>query len=191
MTKYLFDPGYGQHLVSLVFSLEDIYAEINKFKNLGQKKFQFKQYYPSILKILKQNTDFYLGCLLWAVYISSQPEGELENNFCYGKEFDEDKSLIELLFLIKFLKTFSKDTKYYLGQEFKYDEKDLEMLEVYREFALMNKAFTQAKLNKDLTFPKSIKTPSAQELEQIKSVIEKAVQTGEFDILNSVKGYIL
>ena len=40
MTKYLFDPGYGQHLVSLIFSLEDMYGDIQKFRNLGQKKVQ-------------------------------------------------------------------------------------------------------------------------------------------------------
>ena len=61
MTEYLFDPGYGRHLVSLVFSLEDMYADINKFKNLNQKKFYFKQYYPGMLKLLKQNTAFYFG----------------------------------------------------------------------------------------------------------------------------------
>ena len=61
MAEYLFDPGYGQHLVSLIFSLEDMYADINKFKNLGQKKFQFKQYYSSIVKLLNHNIAFYLG----------------------------------------------------------------------------------------------------------------------------------
>ena len=44
MTEYLFDPGYGRHLVSLIFSLEDMYGDINKFKNLNQKKFYFRQY---------------------------------------------------------------------------------------------------------------------------------------------------
>ena len=31
MSEYLFDPGYGRHLVSLIFSLEDMYGTINKF----------------------------------------------------------------------------------------------------------------------------------------------------------------
>ena len=50
MTEYFFDPGYSKHLVSLVFSLEDMYSDINKFKNLNQKKFYFKQYYPGMIK---------------------------------------------------------------------------------------------------------------------------------------------
>ena len=138
MSEYLFDPGYGRHLVSLIFSLEDMYGTINKFKNLGQKKFQFKQYYPSILKLLKQNTAFYLGCMLWAVYLKSLTEGDIIDNYCLGKEYNEESSLIELLFLIKFTKTFSKDTKYYMNTDFSYPEEDAKILEVYKEFAILN-----------------------------------------------------
>ena len=150
MSEYLFDPGYGRHLVSLIFSLEDMYGTINKFKNLGQKKFQFKQYYPSILKLLKQNTAFYLGCMLWAVYLKSLTEGDIIDNYCLGKEYNEESSLIELLFLIKFTKTFSKDTKYYMNTDFSYPEEDAKMLEVYKEFAILNEGFVNTKKNTDL-----------------------------------------
>ncbi len=191
MTEYAFDPGYGRHLVSLIFSLEDMYTDINKFKNLNQKKFYFKQYYPGMLKLLKQNTEFYLGCLLWAVYLKSLPEGEIAGNHCLGKEYDEDSSLVELLFLMKFMRTFSKDTKYYMGQDFKYSEEDMAMLEVYREFAVMNEGFVNTKSNTDLKLPKELKTPSKSELETIKTTIDEVVSTGDFDKLNGLKGYIL
>ena len=190
MAEYLFDPGYGQHLVSLIFSLEDMYADINKFKNLGQKKFQFKQYYSSIVKLLNHNIAFYLGCLLWAVYLKAQPEGEIKNNHCLGKEYDENSSLIELLFLIKFIYTFSKYTKYYMGQDFKYNQADVDMLEIYKEFAMMNEGFVNVKKVSDLKLPDSVKTPSADDLAKIKSTIDEVVKTGDFELLFNVRDLI-
>lgn len=191
MTDYLFDPGYGKHLVSLIFSLEDMYADINKFKNLNQKKFYFRQYYSGILKLIKQNTEFYLGCLLWAVYLKSLPEGDILNNHCYGKDYDEESSLVELLFLIKFLKTFSKDTKYYMNQDFKYSEDDMTMLEIYRDFAHINQGFTKIKKNTEIQLPNSVKTPTENELKIIKETIDEVVKDGDFDKLNKLRGYII
>jgi len=191
MTEYLFDPGYGKHLVSLVFSLEDMYADINKFKNLGQKKFYFKQYYPGMLKLLSQNTAFYMGCLLWAVYLRSLPEGEIIGNHCLGKEYDEKSSLVELHFLMSFMKTFSKDTKYFLNTDFKYSEEDMEMLEIYKEFAQINKGFVSTKKNTDLKFPKEIKTPSKENLEKIKTTIDDVVVSGNFEKLMDLRELIL
>lgn len=191
MAEYLFDPGYGKHLVSLVFSLEDMYADINKFKNLNQKKFYFKQYYSGIIKLLQQNTMFYLGCLLWAVYIKSQPEGEVVGNHCYGKDFDEESSLVELNFLMQFMLTFHKDTKYYLGQDFKYSEEDMEMLKTYKEFALLNEGFVTITKNTELKLPSTVKTPNNKELENIKNTIDKVVSTGDFNLLDNLRGYIL
>lgn len=191
MTEYFFDPGYGRHLVSLVFSIEDMYTDINKFKNLNQKKFYFKQYYPGMLKLLKQNTEFYLGCLLWAVYLKAQPEGAIIGNHCLGREYEEESSLVELIFLMNFMRTFSKDTKYFLGQDFKYSEDDMNMLEIYKEFAQMNEGFVKTEKNTDLKLPSSIKTPDKNGLESIKSTIDKVVSTGNFDLLNELRGLIL
>lgn len=191
MTEYLFDPGYSQHLVSLIFSLEDMYGDINKFKNLGQKKFRFKQYYPGIVKLLRQNTAFYLGCLLWATYLVNQEEGDIANNYCLGKEYNEQQSLIELDFLIKFSQTFSKDTKYYMGTDFKFPEEDAGMLGTYRAFAVMNEGFVNIKKTTDLKLPEDIKKPSKEELETIKTTIDKVVSTGDFDLLFEIRGLIL
>ncbi len=191
MTEYFFDPGYSKHLVSLVFSLEDMYSDINKFKNLNQKKFYFKQYYPGMIKLLKQNTAFYLGCLLWAVYLKAQPEGDIVGNHCIGKEYKEESSLVELLFLMQFMLTFSKDTKYYMGQDFKYSQEDMEMLEIYKEFAQMNEGFVNVQKNTDLKLPKEVKSPNKEEINIIKETIDKVVSTGDFNLLYDLRGYIL
>jgi hypothetical protein len=191
MAEYLFDPGYGKHLVSLIFSLEDMYNDINRFKNLKQKQFYFKQYYPGMLKLLKQNTEFYLGCLLWAVYLKSLSEGKISGNHCLGNEYNEEKSLVELIFLMNFMKNFSKDTKYFMNQDFQYSKEDMEMLEVYKEFAQMNEGFVKVEKNTDIKLPESIKTPSETELKTIKSTIDEVAISGDFDKLNSLKGFIL
>lgn len=191
MAEYLFDPGYSRHLVSLVFSLEDIYAAVNRFKNLGQKKFQFKRYYPEILKLIKQNIAFYMGCLLWAVYLKTQPEGKIEGNHCLGKEYNEKQALVELYYLINFLQNFSKDTKYYLNTDFNYSKDDMDMLEVYKEFAQMNEGFVNVRKNTDLKLPSALKTPSADELNTIKSTIDTVISTGDFDKLMELRGLIL
>ena len=191
MTEYFFDPGYSKHLVSLVFSVEDMYSDINKFKNLNQKKFYFKQYYPGMIKLLKQNTAFYLGCLLWAVYLKAQPEGDIVGNHCIGKEYKEESSLVELLFLMQFMLTFSKDTKYYMGQDFKYSQEDMEMLEIYKEFAQMNEGFVNVQKNTDLKLPKEVKSPNKEEINIIKETIDKVVSTGDFNLLYDLRGYIL
>ena len=132
-----------------------------------------------------------MGCLLWAVYLKSQPEGEVINNHCFGKEYNEDSSLVELLFLMKFMRTFSKDTKYYMGQDFKYSESDMEMLEIYKEFAQMNEGFVKTEKNTDLKLPSSVKTPSKAELETIKSTIDEVVKTGDFDKLMDLRGLVI
>jgi len=191
MTEYAFDSGYGRHLVSLVFSLEDMYADINKFKNFGQKKFYFKQYYPGMIKLLKQNTAFYMGCLLWAVYLKAQPQGDIVGNHCLGKEYDEHSSLVELNFLMSFMRTFSKDTKYYMNVDFKYSEDDMKMLEVYKEFAQINEGFINVKKNTDLKLPSEIKTPTKDELGTIKQTIDEVTSSGDFDKLMDLRGLIL
>ncbi|MCD8377398.1 MAG: hypothetical protein LUB59_01270 [Candidatus Gastranaerophilales bacterium] len=191
MTEYLFDPGYGRHLNSLIYTLEDIYETIGKFKNLSQRKFKFKQYFPAILELLDQNTTFYLGCLLWAVYLKSQPEGDIINNHCLGNVFDEQTSLIELLFLMKFSQTFSKDTKYYLNEDFVYPEEYSGILEIYKEFAILNDGFVNTKKNTDITIPDKLKTPPPEDLETIKRTIDETVSTGDFDKLLKIRGLIL
>ena len=132
-----------------------------------------------------------MGCLLWAVYLKAQPEGDIVGNHCLGKEYKEESSLVELLFLMQFMLTFSKDTKYYMGQDFKYSQEDMEMLEIYKEFAQMNEGFVNVQKNTDLKLPKEVKSPNKEEINIIKETIDKVVSTGDFNLLYDLRGYIL
>ena len=38
-----FDPGWGKHVLVYSGTVEYLYRDINKFKNMGQRSFKFKQ----------------------------------------------------------------------------------------------------------------------------------------------------
>ena len=65
------------------------------------------------------------------------------------------------------------------------------MLEVYKEFAILNEGFVNTKKNTDLKLPNSLKTPSKEELETIHTTIQEVVKTGNFDKLFEIRGLIL
>ena len=75
-----FDPGFVQHISAFVPNIEYVYAGLNRLKNFTLKKNQFKMYYPKIQSLLKNYLGFYLGCILWAAYISQLDEKPILNN---------------------------------------------------------------------------------------------------------------
>ena len=91
----LFDPGYAQHTTILSISSEYIYAGINQFKNLGQKKMKFKMMYSQLIRMVDNNVGFCLGSLLWAVYIKSLGDIKIEGNPCLGGTYDKEEAVEE------------------------------------------------------------------------------------------------
>ena len=78
-----------------------------------------------------------------------------------------------------------------MNTDFKFPEEDSEMLQIYREFAVMNEGFVNIKKTSDLKMPSAIKTPNAEELKTIKMTIDTVVETGNFDLLFNIRGLIL
>mgnify|MGYP004537875419 FL=1 len=193
MTKTVaFDPGYAKNISSFINNIEYIYAEINKFKNLGQKKFKFKTYYPQILALIEQNIAFYLGCLLWATYVSSQKGCKLTGNNCLGLEYNEDIELEEVNYIIEFIKHFNKDTKYYLNIPFEIESYKMNILETYKDFARLNKGFVDSKTSDDIKLPNQLKTPDENGIQTIFDTITKdVVPNGDFEKLYTLTDYIL
>ena len=190
--KVAFDPGYGPHIASFIHSIEYMYSEVNKFKNLGQKRFKFKTFYPQILAMIEQNTAFYLGCMLWATYVVSQKDAELTENHCLGLEYNEDVELQEINYVSEFVKWFGKDTKYYLNLGYEYPKEYQEILDIYKEFAKMNEGFVNAKTSNDIKLPKQLKTPSEKDIKKIFDTITKeVVTTGNFNKLFELKDLII
>ena len=44
-----FDPGFAPYILAFRGMVEYLYTDINRFKNLSQKKLKFRQYYKKIL----------------------------------------------------------------------------------------------------------------------------------------------
>ena len=174
-----FDPGFVQHMSAFVPNIEYIYAGLNRLKNFTLKKNQFKMYYPKIQSLLKNYLGFYLGCILWAAYISQLDEKPILNNLCFGGEYSEKETLSEVDFILDYIEQLKKDVKYYTGQDFTIDENSINILNAYREFLIANKGFVETKTTKDIKLPANLKTPSDKDLEEILSGIEKVIDNGK------------
>ena len=174
-----FDPGFVQHMSAFVPNIEYIYAGLNRLKNFTLKKNQFKMYYPKIQSLLKNYLGFYLGCILWAAYISQLDEKPILNNLCFGGEYSEKETLSEVDFIMDYIEQLKKDVKYYTGQDFTIDENSINILKAYREFLIANKGFVETKTTKDIKLPTNLKTPSEKDLEEILSGIEKVIDNGK------------
>lgn len=182
----LFDPGYAQHTTILSISSEYIYAGINQFKNLGQKKMKFKMMYPQLVRMVDNNVGFCLGSLLWAVYIKSLGDIKIEGNPCLGGTYDKMEAVEEADFSIEFFERLKKDCKYYLGTDYKIDPLHIKILELYKEFLVLNSGFINTKTTNDVKLPEAIKTPQKDELEQIYNKIQDVIKSGNLLDLTEV-----
>lgn len=175
-----FDPGFAPYILAFQGSVEYLYSDINRFKNFSQKKMKFMQYYKKILQIFDNNLGFYVGCLMWAAYIKTQPKQEILSNHCYGNEYHEESRDAEVVFMLQFSELFPKDMKYFLTQNYSFDESKINLLKVYEEFLALNKGFSESKYNTDIKLPVSVKTENA---ENYKEIIEKVLKTEDLSNL--------
>ena len=157
-----FDPGFAPYILAFRGTVEYLYMDINRFKNLSQRKMKFRQYYKKFLELFNNNLGFYVGCLMWAAYIKTQPKQEILNNPCLNQPYDEESNISDTEFMIKFLELFPKDMKYFLGENYEINQGDLKILEMYKEFLIINKGFVETKYNTDIKLPEGMKTDGAE-----------------------------
>lgn len=175
-----FDPGFIQHISAFEPNIEYVYDTLSTCRNFNQKKMQFKMFYPKIQSLLKNYLGFYLGCILWAVYIKNlDDEKPILNNLCFGGEYSENDTLEEVDFIKKYIEQLKKDVKYYTGQNFSIDSQSLNILDAYRNFLKENKGFVETKTTKDIKLPEGFKTPSDKDLKEILEGIEKVIENGK------------
>ena len=187
MSGLEFDPGFAPYIMAFQGTVEYLYTDINKFRNLSQKKIKFRQYYKKILEILNNNLGFYIGCLMWAAYIKTQEKQEIINNNALGTEFNETKDTSEIDFTIRFIELFPKDMKYFLSQDFAFEPWIIKLLEIYKEFLIINEGFVNSQFNTDIKIPVSVKIENA---ENYKADIEKVIQAGDLSKLLDYKSII-
>ena len=186
-----FDPGWGCHVLVYSGSVEYLYKDINKFKNMSQKSFKFKQYFPKIMQLLENNVGFYTGCLLWAIYLKSFPNTEITGNHCLGQEYNSETPDLEPSYILKSIDNLAKDHKYYTGKEIEIPAIYKTIMTTYNEFATINKGFTETKTTDDLKLPNNLKKASKELLEEIKVAAEEAANTGNLTSLISFADRIL
>lgn len=176
MENIQFDPGFIQHMSAFIPNIEYVYDSLGTCRDFNRKKQQFKMFYPKIQSLLKNYLGFYLGCILWAMYIKQFDNKPLANNLCYGGEYDEE-TLAEVDFIIQYIEQLKKDVKYYTGQNFSFDSTSMSILEAYKEFLKLNEGFVKTQTTNDVKIPNSLKIPS--NLEEIKNEIDKVVENGK------------
>ena len=175
-----FDPGFGPYILAFEGTVQYLYTDINRFKNLSQKKVKFMQYYKKILDVFYNNIGFYTGCLMWASYIKTQPKQKILSNSCFGRPYDEKANIAETQYLLQFTELFPKDMKYFLGQEFAFDKKVVKLINVYEEFLILNKGFVESEYNTDIVLPKGVK----EYKESYKALVDKSVAEGNLNQLS-------
>lgn len=189
MKEVQFDPGFIPHISAFIPNIEYVYDSLSQCSNFNQKKMQFKMFYPKIQSLLKNYIGFYLGCILWAVYIKQYDNAAILNNLCFGGEYDEQTSLGEVDFIIEYIEQLKKDVKYYTGQNFSFDTTSMSILEAYKEFLKVNEGFVKTQTTNDVKIPASLKVPT--DLEEIGKEIEKVVENGKLYELFPLAGKIL
>lgn len=182
-----FDPGFAPYIMAFRGTVEYLYMDINRFKNLSQRKMKFRQYYKKFLELFNNNLGFYVGCLMWAAYIKTQPEQDILNNNCLGGEYNEEENVSDVDFMIKFLELLPKDMKYFLGMDYEINPNDVKILEMYKEFLTINKGFVNSKKNTDILIPAGIKTDGA---ENFKDKIDEVLKTEDLSKLLEYKDLI-
>lgn len=186
-----FDPGFIPHISAFEPNIEYVYSSLNSCRNFNQKKMQFKMFYPKILSLVKNYLGFYLGCILWAVYIKNLGEKPIIGNLCYGGEYSDAETLEEVDFVKKYIEQLKKDAKYYLNQNFSIDDESLKVLDEYREFLKLNEGFVKTQTTKDIKLPESLKTPSSADLKEILAGIESVIESGKLHELFTLAEKVL
>ena len=182
-----FDPGVAPYIMAFRGTVEYLYMDINRFKNLSQRKMKFRQYYKKFLELFNNNLGFYVGCLMWAAYIKTQPEQDILNNNCLDGEYNEEENVSDVDFMIKFLELLPKDMKYFLGMNYEINPEDLKILEMYKEFLTINKGFVNSKKNTDILLPSGMKTDGA---ENFKDKIDEVLKIEDLSKLLEYKDLI-
>ena len=189
--QMLFDPGYSASIARVSGNIEYMYEAFSNIPSPKQKRFQFSILYPKFLKAVDLNAAFYLGCMLWGVYLKSCPDKEIVNNPCLDTEFSDD-CFYEVDFLYNFIKQgLNRVAKYYLNKTYSPNPLYLKVLENYREFLSLNKGFVNVKKTDDILLPKTLKTPNETDLKLIYEAILNAVKEDNLEILFTVADKIL
>lgn len=183
MTKAVFDPGFYTCLTSFSSNVELLYSELNSVKNFAQKKTQFLVTFMRLNDLLNAHTGFYAGCMLWGAYLKSLGSEKIENNPFLGQEYNQEYSLSELNYIFDFIKKLDRDTKYYMGKPFKFDENKMQILNTYVEFINLNEGFSKTDTTDKIQLVGKLNEIDKNELDKINQKIQDVIHTAKVEEL--------
>ena len=141
------------------------------------KRMNFNVISSKLEKHLEINVAFYMGCLLWASYISKFKDYKIEGNKLLGEDCKEEEYTGELDFLIDFIENqYPRDTKYYQNRIYNPDKRFVPILKAYKDFLIINKGFCNWSNTSDVLLPSNLKKLDETQLESIKEKIFNAIK---------------
>ncbi|MBR2525155.1 hypothetical protein IKE67_01690 [bacterium] len=184
MSKALFDPGFSKILISgFIYNIEILYYNLNKIKNFGQKKTQFILTFQKGKGLFDVYLGFYLGCMLWGACLKSMENEKIEGNPFLGGTYEKERSLEEINYMKAFVKSFDRDSKYYLGKPFKVDENKLKILDLYEEFVDANEGFSKTDTTDKIKLVGKLNNASKEDIELFNSKINEVINENKIEEL--------
>ena len=181
--KVLFDPGYAPLVIESIGQTGYTYYMFSAIRDVKIKKMNFLGVSLKLEKLLKINAAFYLGCLLWATYIKSHKNAQIEGNQLLGEECSEEEYTTEIDFLIDFIQdNFPRDYKYFKNKVYEPDKRYLPIFKTYRDFLVLNKGFVKTQKTDEIILPKNIKNVSQQDLEKIYNKVMQVINSQNMEL---------
>ena len=182
--KIKFDPGFAPLVIDSIQQLGYTYYSFSAISNIKLKKLNFLPTYKKIEKYLKTNMAFYLGCLMWAKYISQFENCEIEGNKLLNEKCEEEEYTGEINFLIDLVeKQLPRDLKYFLNKNTEPNGQYSVILKTYKEFLILNNGFCACANTSDIKLPQNLKELNKEELENLNSLIKTAIDEKNVDKL--------
>ena len=182
--KVQFDPGFAPIVIESIQQLGYTYYSFDAIANIKLKKINFPTVYKKLEKYLKTNISFYLGCMMWALYISQFENCEIEGNKLLGEKCKESEYTDEINFLIDLVeKKLPRDVKYFLNKNIEQDKRYSVILNTYKDFLLENKGFCDCADTSDIKLPKILKKLEKNELDNLNTIIQNAIEEKNIDKL--------
>ncbi len=181
-----FDPGIGNLVLNLNDFVNNVYSQLMSFKTIHQKRARFKLYYSKIEKYIKNNIDFYTGCLIWAYYLSNTEEKTVINN-PFLNLTDEQKEeydfFMQVNFLENFFDSFERDMLYYTGIKYSIPVEWKNILSLYSEFIQLNDGFVNVNTTKDIKLPEKLK--NAHISADINELVQNVIKSEDLGLFSS------
>ncbi len=179
-----FDPGFAPIVIESIQQLGYTYYSFDAIPNIKLKKINFPTVYKKLEKYLKTNISFYLGCMMWALYISQFENCEIKGNKLLGEKCEENEYTDEINFLIDLVeKKLPRDLKYFLNKNIEQDERYSVILNTYKDFLIINKGFCNCSNTSDIKLPDNLKKLDKDELNNLNTIIQNAIEEKNIDKL--------